>query len=62
VPEVEERLLHLLEGRLAALEGELHHTMSALASELALECDRRRGDQRRLLLAVAALGLLVLVF
>jgi len=62
VPEVEERLLHLLEGRLAALESELHQAMSSLSSELALETDRRRSDQRRLLLAIAAVGLLVLVF
>ena len=62
VPEVEERLLHLLEGRLAALEGDLHQAMSGISSELALESDRRRSDQRRLLLALAAVGLLVLVF
>ena len=62
VPEVEERLLHLLEGRLAALESEVHRTMSGLASELALEADRSRSDQRRLLFALAALGLLVLIF
>src|SRR5262245_30121142 len=62
VPEVEERLLHLLEGRLAALEGEVHRTMSGVAAELALEADRRRGDQRRLLFALAAVGLLVLLF
>jgi len=62
VPEVEERLLHLLEGRLAALEGEVHRTMSGLASELALEADRSRGDQRRLLFALAGVGLLVLLF
>ena len=62
VPEVEERLLHLLEGRLTALEGEVHRTMSELAAELALEADRRRGDQRRVLFALAGLGLLVLVF
>jgi hypothetical protein len=62
VPEVEERLLHLLEGRLAALEGELHQATSRIASELTLESDRRRGDQRRLLLALAALGALVLAF
>jgi hypothetical protein len=62
VPEVEERLLHLLEGRLAALEGEVHRSMSSLGSELALEAERRHGDQRRLLLALAAVGLLVLLF
>ena len=60
VPEVEERLLHLLEGRLAALEAELHRTMSSLGAELALEADRRRGDQRRVLFALGALGLLML--
>ena len=62
VPEVEERLLHLLEGRLAALEAEVHRTMSDLASQLALEADRSRGGERRLLLALAAVGLLVLLF
>ncbi len=62
VPEVEERLLHLLEGRLAALEGEIHRAMSGISAELALESDRRRSDQRRLLLALAGVGLLVLVF
>jgi hypothetical protein len=62
VPEVEERLLHLLEGRLAALEGEVQRTMSGLASELALEADRSRSDQRRLLIALAVVGLLVLLF
>ena len=62
VPEVEERLLHLLEGRLAALEAEVHQTMLGLASELEAEADRRRADQRRLLAALAAVGLLVLVF
>jgi hypothetical protein len=62
VPEVEERLLHLLEGRLAALEGDVHQAMSGISSNLALESDRRRGEQRRLLLALAAVGLLVLAF
>jgi len=62
VPEVEERLLHLLEGRLVALEAEVHRTMSILATELEAEADRRRADQRRLLAALAAVGLLVLVF
>ena len=62
VPEVEERLLHLLEARIAALEGQLHQVMSGISSELALEGDRRRGDQRRLLLALVLVGLLVLAF
>jgi len=62
VPEVEERLLHLLEGRLAGLETELHRAMSSLASELAFEADRRRTEQRRVLWALAAVGLLVLLF
>jgi hypothetical protein len=62
VPEVEERLLHLLEGRLAALEGELHQSMSSLSAELAAEADRSRSDLRRVLFAVAAVGLLVLLF
>jgi hypothetical protein len=62
VPEVEERLLHLLEGRLAALEAELHRAMSSLGAQLALEVDRRRSDQRRVLFALGALGLLVLAF
>ena len=62
VPEVEERLLHLLEGRLAALETELHKAMSGLASDLAFEAERRRTEQRRLLWALAAVGVLVLIF
>jgi hypothetical protein len=62
VPEVEARLLHLLEGRLAALEAELHRTASNLAAELARESDRSRGGERRLLWALAGIGLLVLLF
>ena len=62
VPEVEERLLHLLEGRLVGLETELHKTMSSLTSELAFEADRRRSEQRRILWALAAVGVLVLLF
>ena len=62
VPEVEGRLLHLLEGRLAALEAELHKSMSGLASELTFEADSRRSDQRRILWALAAVGVLVLLF
>ena len=62
VPEVEERLLHLLEGRLVGLETELHKTMSSLASELAFEAERRRNEQRRILWALAAVGVLVLLF
>jgi hypothetical protein len=62
VPEVEQRLLHLLEGRLAGLEADLHQAMSGLASELALEADRRRNEQRRILWALAAVGILVLLF
>ena len=62
VPEVEGRLLHLLEGRLAALEAELHKSMSDLTSELAFEADSRRSDQRRILWALAAVGILVLIF
>jgi hypothetical protein len=62
VPEVEARLLHLLEGRLAALEAELHRAASKLGEELARESDRSRGGERRLLWALAALGLLVLLF
>jgi hypothetical protein len=62
VPEVEQRLLHLLEGRLAGLEKELHQLVSGLNSELAFESDRRRGEQRRILWALAAIGLLVLLF
>jgi len=62
VPEVEAKLLHLLEGRLAGLEAEVHRTMSGLAGEIALEADRSRGGERRLLWALAALGLLVLLF
>ena len=62
VPEVEERLLHLLEGRLAALQTELHRSMSDLASDQAVEADRNRGEQRRILWAVVAVGFLVLLF
>ncbi len=62
VPEVEGRLLHLLEGRLAALETELHKSMSGLASDLAFEADSRRSEQRRILWALAAVGALVLIF
>ena len=62
VPEVEQRLLHLLEERLAGLETDLHRAMSSLASELALEADRRRNEQRRILWALAAVGVLVLLF
>ena len=62
VPEVEERLLHLIEGRLVGLEAELHKTMSSLASELAFEADRRRSEQRRVLWVLAAVGVLVLLF
>jgi len=62
VPEVEERLLHLLEGRLAGLEMELHKAMSSFASELAFEADRRRSEQRRILWSLAAVGVLVLLF
>jgi hypothetical protein len=62
VPEVEERLLHLLEGRLAGLETELHNLVSGLNSELAFESDRRRSEQRRILWALAAIGALVLLF
>lgn len=62
VPEVEQRLLHLLEGRLAALHTELRELMSGIASELALEADRRRSEHRRALWALAAVGVLVLLF
>ena len=62
VPEVEERLLHLIEGRLVGLETELHKTLSGLASELAFDAERRQAEQRRVLWALAAVGALVLVF
>jgi len=62
VPEVEERLLHLIEGSLAGLETELHKVMSSFASELAFEADRRRSEQRRIFWALAAVGVLVLLF
>ena len=62
MPEVEQRLLHLLEGRLSGLEAELRNLMSSVSSELALEVDRRRSEQRRILWALAAVGLLVLLF
>ena len=62
LPEVESRLLHLLERRLGALEAELHRRVSDLATDVALDADRSRSDQRRLLWAVAIVGLLVLLF
>lgn len=62
VPEVEGRLLHLLEGRLAGLEAELHRATSSLSADLANEADRSRGAQRRILWALVAVGLLVLLF
>ncbi len=62
VPEVEERLLHLLESRLASLEAELHRATSSLASDLAFESERSRSDQRRILWALAVVGVLVLLF
>ena len=62
VPEVESRLLHLLERRLGALEAELHRRVSDLATDVALDADRSRSDQRRLLWAIAIVGVLVLIF
>ena len=62
VPEVESRLLHLLERRLGVLEADLHRRMSDLATDVALDADRSRGDHRRLLWAIAALAVLVLIF
>ncbi|HZO07812.1 MAG TPA: hypothetical protein VFC77_00430, partial [Myxococcota bacterium] len=62
VPELEGRLLHLLERRLGALEADLHRRMSDLATDVALDADRSRSDQRHLLWALAALALLVLLF
>jgi hypothetical protein len=62
VREVEAKLLHLLEGRLAALEAEVHRSMSELAGEIARESDRNRSVERRVLWALAALGLAVLLF
>ena len=62
VPEVESRLLHLLESRLGALETELHRRVSDLATDVALDADRNRGDLRRVLWAIAAVGVLVLLF
>jgi len=62
VPEVESRLLHLLERRLGALEAELHRRMADLATDVALDADRSRGDHRRLLWAIAGVALLVLIF
>ena len=60
--EAEGRVLHLLEGRLGALEAELHRRVSDLATDLALDADRSRSDLRRVLWAIAALGVLVLLF
>lgn len=62
VPEVEGRLLHLLERRLGALEADLNRRVSDLATDLALDADRSRRDQRRLLWAIGVLGALVLLF
>ena len=62
VPELEGRLLHLLERRLGALEIDLHRRVSDLASDVALDADRSRIDQRRLFWAIAVVGVLVLVF
>src|SRR5262245_38792699 len=62
LPEVESRLLHILERRLGALEAELHRRVSDLATDVALAADRSRRDQRRLRCAIAAVGLLVLLF
>jgi hypothetical protein len=60
--EAEGRLLHLLESRLGALEAELHRRVSDLGTDLALDADRSRSDLRRVLWAIAALGVLVLLF
>ena len=62
VPELEGRLLHLLERRLGALEADLHRRMSDLATDVALDADRSRNDQRRLLWCLAGLALLILLF
>ena len=62
LPEAEGRLLHLLEVRLGALEVELHRRVSDLATDVALDADRSRSDLRRVLWAIAAVGILVLVF
>jgi hypothetical protein len=62
LPEAEGRLLHLLEVRLGALEVELHRRVSDLATDVALDADRSRSDLRRVLWAIAAVGVLVLVF
>jgi hypothetical protein len=62
LPEAEGRLLHLLETRLGALEIELHRRVSDLATDVALDADRSRRDLRRVLWAIAAVGVLVLVF
>ena len=62
LPEAEGRLLHLLEVRLGALEVELHRRVSDLATDVALDANRSRSDLRRVLWAIAAVGVLVLVF
>jgi len=62
VPEVEGRILHLLERRLGALEAEVHRRLSDLATDVALDADRNRIGQRRLLWAIAVVGVLVLLF
>ena len=62
VPELESRLLHLLERRLGALETDIHRRVSDLATDVALDADQRRRNHRRLLWALAGLGILILIF
>jgi hypothetical protein len=61
VPEIEQRLLHLLETRLTALDRELQRAATDLAGELAHHGEQRRTTERRILIALAVLGLLVLL-
>ena len=61
-PEAEQRLLHVLDARLASVEDMLLRHVSSLASQLAREGERTRDGQHRLLLALVLVGLLVLLF
>lgn len=60
VPEIEQRLLHLLETRLAAFDRELQRASADLAGELAHHGEQRRTTERWILIALAAIGVLVL--
>ena len=61
-PEAEERLLHLLDTRLASVETTLLRHAASLATQLTRESERTRDGQRRLLLVLVLVGALVLLF